>query len=173
MYFLLDARNDGEKAIAGTYKTLVDDFESARRYAETNGVSDELYDCYMLKTNLSDSSYWLLKRSKGGWDFYYDFGRPLIVNTMGVNQSWDDFSCDADEDELAKAKSVARNGTYQAIYDAYQSLFSQSPSQCGLDDYSFRQNAMRYAAGCDFDNSDFGLGSFGLDSDHGDYSDPF
>lgn len=136
MYFMLDARNDNGEIKEGGYIELVSDFESARQYAEANGPSNSLYDCYMLKTDIMDKGYWLLKKNSGGWDFYYDFGSPLIISTNGLNQSWSEFESSADEDTLAKAKTKASNGSYQAIYDTYQVLSGNiSESELGYTSY--------------------------------------
>ena len=160
MYLVYTASTDGDNVKEGRYVELAVDFETARQIAERNASMCDgvLYDCFMVKDN---SLYWLLKRNNGGWDFFYDTGTPLIVNTMGLNQSWYDFELDADEEKLEKAKKEARDGSYQAIYDAYQSL-DLPHSGYGYEFSSYGTGL----AGLGYDLSDFGSSSYdtGLDS---------
>ena len=162
MYTIYTASTSGEEIKEGYYVDIADDFEMARKIAEAKGgISDGLYDCYMIKDY---SLYWLLKYNKGGWDFFYSTGTPLIVNAAGLSQSWYDFEFDADDEKLKKAKKAARNGSYQAIYDAYQSLgypssgYSTEFGTCGAG-----------LVGFGFGLSDFGSIGSGFDSDRYDF----
>ena len=173
MYTIYTANVNGDEVEQGHYVDFAGGFSEARRIVETKGdLCDGLYDCFMIKDY---SIYWLLKPNEGGWDYFYSFGAPLVVSDDDLTISWSDFEYDADKEKLEKAKKAARNGSYQAIYDAYQALDTpQASYSAEIGAFGAGLAGLGYSLS-DYGASDFdfGLDSYDFGSGYSDFTDFF